>query len=170
MILGNPFPDYTFGFTNTFGYKNFELEVFLEGSQGNEIISNDVIRTYYPGSHYRNRLSEPLLNRWTPDNPTNKYPSFTTTNYGGSIINSKTVLDASYIRLSNIQLSYNIPLENVEFIRSANVNFSIQNVFTWTDYPAYNPEANALGNNNIQIDWGTYPLGRLYSLGINLAF
>jgi len=170
VILGNPFPDYTFGITNTFGYGNFELEIFIEGSQGNELISNDVIRTYYPGSWYRNRLAEPLLNRWTPENPTNEYPSFLTSSYGGSIINSKTVLDASYIRLSNLQLSYNIPLEKVDFISNANINLSIQNMFTWTDYPAYNPEANALGNNNIQIDWGTYPLGRLYSLGVNLTF
>src|SRR5690606_2366325 len=78
VLLGDGFPDLTFSLGNDLTWKNFNLNIFLEGVSGVEMLNNNLVDTYFPIQLRRNKLAEPYLNRWTPENPSNKYPSFVT--------------------------------------------------------------------------------------------
>ena len=81
-----------------------------------------------------------------------------------------TIQDASYIRLKSVQLSYDIPMELSESIKSAQVYIVGQNLITISDYEGYNPESNSGGLSVEQIDYNGYPLARTIQLGLNVSF
>ncbi len=171
VILGNTFPDYTWGWTNTFTYKGFSISAFLQGVQGISLLNNNLVDTYFPINFRRNKFAEPYLNRWTPSNPTNEYPSFVNpTAQGQRVVNSRTVTDASYIRLQSLRIGYNIPLKGNGFISNLNVYVNGNNLFTITDYIGADPGANATGNSVLRIDYNTYPFVRTYIFGVNVTF
>lgn len=76
VILGNSFPNYTFSIGNTLSYKNFSLNFFIQGVQGVSMLNVTLINNYFPIQLRRNKLAKLYLNRWTPENPSHKYPSF----------------------------------------------------------------------------------------------
>lgn len=173
VALGDSFHDFTWGITNTVKYKGLSLTIFVDAAHGGKLLNQNLVNTYYPITFRNNRLAEPYLNRWTEDNPTNEYASFVRPNIGdGYQVNSRTVEDASYIRLQSIRLSYNVPLDKVgiDFIRSINVFVTGQNLKTWTDYSGVDPAANSFGNNNIPMDFNAYPFSKTYSAGFNIGF
>lgn len=173
VVLGKPFPDVTFGFTNSLRYKGFTLSVFVQGVLGIQTLDANVIETLYPTNEYRNRISKYYLNRWTENNPTNKYPSgVNSSNYGGQYaINSLTVVDASFVRIKNINLSYNIPMKKNKFIQSAMVYGAVDNLYTFTNYDGFDPDASASGNNKVsKVNYNSYPLARTVRLGVNITF
>ena len=169
-IIGNPFPDFTFGIQNSFSYKGFQLDFFIQGQQGADLLNINVIESMYPANFRRNRLSEQVLDRWTPQNTDTRWPSGVNPfAYGGGKVNSLVLQDASYIRLRNVQLSYNIPLGNINFLRSLRVYVTGQNLLTITDYTGFDPEANAFGASNLRIDYSSYPLARTLLFGVNIG-
>lgn len=172
VILGNSFPDYTISIGNTFNYKNFNVYVFLEGVQGVDMLNNNLVDQYFPVQFRRNKLAEPYLNRWTPENPSNKFPSFVNPlAQGAKGVNSLTVEDASYLRLKTVRLGYNIPTSVLgNALRSANIYVTGENLITWTGYSGIDPAVNANGNANARIDYNTYPLPRTFMAGIELGF
>ena len=124
----------------------------------------------YPANFRRNRLAEQVLDRWTPQNPDAAWPSGVNPfAYGGGKVNSLVLQDASYLRLRNVRLNYNLPLDNVSFIRSANIYITGQNLFTITDYTGFDPEANSFGRSNVRIDYSSYPLARTWMVGVNVG-
>lgn len=170
VILGKSLPDFIFGLTNNFTYKGLSLAVFIEGSQGASLLSNDMIDSYFPVSFRRNKLAIPYLNRWTPDNPTNDYPSFVNpTVQGQRIVNSRTVQDASYVRIQSLRLGYNLPLKSK---RISNVNLYVvgQNLHTFTKYIGVDPAINAIGNDVLRIDYSSFPFTRTFMGGLSLQF
>ncbi len=171
-IIGDPFPDFTYGISNDFSYGNFNLSVFFQGVHGVEILNSNMVRTYHPISPRRNRYAEPMLNRWTPDNPSEVYPSGANMGIyatGGANVHTMNVEDASFLRLRNVRLSYNIPTTNISFLRSAAVYLSGQNLITFTRYSGFDPEVNSYGNSNVVIDYNSYPFPRIFMLGVNLG-
>lgn len=171
VIIGKVFPDFTWGWTNNFSYKNLNLSIFIDGVQGISLLNNNLVDTYFPINFRRNKVAEPYLNRWTPSNPTNEYPSFVNpTAQGQRVVNTKTVEDASYIRLQSVRLSYNIPVGGLSFIRALNVYVTGQNLLTITDYSGVDPAASATGNDILRIDYNTYPFARTYMFGVNVQF
>ncbi|UOY08059.1 TonB-dependent receptor [Muricauda sp. SCSIO 64092] len=169
VVIGKPFPDYTWGWTNTIRYKGLTLSAFLEGVEGINTLNNNLVDTYFPINFRRNKLAEPYLNRWTPNNTTNEFPSFVSPQ-GGTEVNSRTVEDASYIRLQSLQLSYEVPIQNLNIFNRLTVYVTGQNLFTITDYSGVDPVANASGSNNLRIDYNAYPFARTYLLGFNVEF
>ncbi len=170
MILGKPLPDFTYGMANTFSYKNLSLMVYLEGSKGGSILNSMLVDSYFPISFRRNKVAEPYLNRWTPSNPTNEYPSFVNpTSQGQRQVNSRTVETADYLRLQSARLSYNLPVK-VAFFNSLNVYVVGQNLFTITKYSGVDPAVNSIGGDVLKIDFAAYPFTRSYLMGINLEF
>jgi TonB-linked SusC/RagA family outer membrane protein len=170
-IIGKSMPDFYYGFNTGLTYKVVSLNVLLEGSNGAKLLNSSLVDAYYPIDLRRNKLAEPYLNRWTPDNPTNEYPSFVTGDVQGSRqVNTKTVEDASYLRLQSIQLSVRVPIPKNKFINSLTVFANGQNLHTWTNYTGSDPAANAVGDNILKVDYNSYPLSRTYSLGLNLQF
>ncbi|GAA4780998.1 TonB-dependent receptor [Olivibacter ginsenosidimutans] len=169
VLLGSSFPSFMWSFTNTFSYKNFGLYVFIEGVNGAKMLNNNLVDTYFPANLKRNRLAEPLLNRWTPENPSSIYPSFVNPNgQGQKTVNSYTVEDASYIRLNTIRLSYQLPLKT-STIKALSLYVSGQNLVTITDYTGYDPALNPNGSANFRIDWNAYPSARTFLIGVNLG-
>jgi len=176
VILGDPFPDFTMGFNNSFSYKNFSLDLFLQWVQGIETLDANVTESLYPTNEYRNRIAEYLENRWTPDNPTNKYPSgVNPTAYGGdNIINSLTVTDASFLRLKTVTLGYNFPIRDRKVIQNANVYLAGDNLFTLTSFKGFDPDANASATNDTdnvaKVNYNSYPLSRTFRFGLSVTF
>ncbi|APS40584.1 SusC/RagA family TonB-linked outer membrane protein [Salegentibacter sp. T436] len=172
-VIGNSIPDLTWGLTNNFRFFDFTLDIVMQGVEGVERLNGNLINTLSPNNFRRNRIAEPLLNRWTPDNPTNAYPSFVNpTSQGGAnaLINTRTVEDASYFRLQSVRLGYELPMENFEFLNRCSLYVTGQNLLTVTDYSGVDPAANASGSNTIALDFNAYPVPRTYLLGINVEF
>jgi len=170
VIVGKSFPDVMGSFTSNFGYRNFQLYVFLEGVKGASMLNNNMVDTYFPANLKRNRLAEPLLNRWTEANPSNVYPSFVTPNaQGQKTVNTYTVEDASYLRLNTIRLSYAIPLKKGP-VKAATVHLSGQNIWTLTNYTGYDPALNPYGGANFRIDWNAYPSAKTFLAGVTIDF
>lgn len=172
-ILGKPFPDVTFGLTNTLRWKGFTLSVFLQGVFGISMLDINVMESFYPTNEYRNRIAKYYRHRWTADNPSNEYPSgVNSTDYGGQFcVNSKTVVDASFLRVKNISLSYDIPLRSHRIFQGLQAYAAIDNLVTFTSYDGYDPDASATGANAVsKVAYNSYPLARTVRLGVNLTF
>ncbi|WP_300435548.1 TonB-dependent receptor [Christiangramia sp.] len=167
VILGDPFADFTFGLSNNFEYKGFNLSVFLQGSMGNDLLNFTRVDSENPFSDLRNRQSY-VLDRWTPDNPTDRNPSFINQDVSRAI-NDRVVEDASYLRLQNLSLNYTFPNLKVRAIKNLSISATGQNLFTITDYSGFNPDVNTLGTSNLRIDYNSYPLARIYTFGIKIG-
>ena len=170
-IIGNPFPDFTYGIQNSFSYKSWTLDLFIQGQQGADLLNINLIESLYPANFRRNRMAEQIVDRWTPDNPDARWPSSVNPNaYGAGKVNTLTMQDASYIRLKNVQLSYMVPVDNIDFLASVRVYLAGQNLFTLTDYVGFDPEANSFGRSNVRVDYSSYPLARTFLLGFSASF
>lgn len=170
VVLGDSFPDFQWSFGNTFSYKGIELYVFFEGVQGVKMLNGNLIDCYFPISFRRNKFSEPYLNRWTPDNPTNEYPSFVSPlKDGRKVVNSRTLSDASYVRLKTIRLSYTLP-KLIKEIQSLQLYVTAENLFTITDYVGLDPAINPNNNTNFRMDFNAYPSAKTFIFGIKLDF
>jgi len=167
-VLGDPFPDFSFGINNSFNYKGFALDIFVEGKLGLELANFTNIDSENPIDNLRNRQRY-VLDRWTPENPSNNTPSFVNPSPTFDF-NSRIVEDASFVQIKNIKLGYSFPNLKKKNISSLLVYVSGQNVAMFTGYKGYNPNVSALGASNIRIDYNAYPLASIYSLGINIKF
>ena len=170
VVLGNSIPDFQWSFGNTINYKNFELFVFWEGVQGVDMLNGNLIDNYFPINLRRNKFAEPYLNRWTPENPTNKYPSFSDPlKFGRRVVNSQTLLDASYARLKTVRFSYTLPKISSS-IHSAQVYLTAENLLTITNYIGLDPAINPNDNPNFRMDFNAYPTARTFILGVKVDF
>ncbi|UCS94040.1 TonB-dependent receptor [Echinicola marina] len=172
-VIGSPFPDFSLGLRNNFQYGRLNLDVFFAGDFGQSLLNQNLLNSLYPIDPGRNRMAEPLLNRWTPQNPSNKWPSgVNPTSYGGSTVNSLSVEDATFIRLRNLRLSYDFNVANHKFLRGVNFYLQGSNLLLITDYMGFDPEVNSLNNgaNSARADYNAYPNARTYSVGCRLSF
>lgn len=170
VVLGSPYPDFTAGLNNSITYGKIDFSFFLEGVYGSEIFNFNSIESENPIDFIRNRQSY-VLNRWTPGNPTNDNPSFIAPRVAyGSLANSRAVEDASFLRLKNVRLGYNMGAVNNRIIKSAAVYVTAQNLRTWTNYRGYNPDVASFGDSNVRVDYNSYPLAKIYTLGLNIGF
>jgi TonB-dependent starch-binding outer membrane protein SusC len=166
IIAGDPNPDFIFGFTSNFSYKNFDLGIFISGSQGNDIYNLSRYSLENPLGQ-RNMLAG-VANRWSPTNPNNEYVSGF---QGGRIpITDRFVEDGSFIRCKNITLGYKLP--KIKGIYSARIYVSANNLFTITNYSGYDPEVNSFGNSNanLGVDNLVYPNSRTILGGVQITF
>ncbi|GAA4803746.1 TonB-dependent receptor [Olivibacter ginsenosidimutans] len=170
-IIGNANPSSFGGWNNTFSYKGFDLNVFIQGVFGNEILNYGTFdQLNMTGG---NNLSKRALDRWTPENPSNTIPRANASG-GSRILSSFQVEDGSYIRFKTITLGYTLPgnLLRGWSVSQLRIYVSGQNLFTLTDYTGYDPEVNRFGNSSISqgIDYGVYPSAKTFLFGLNLKF
>jgi TonB-linked SusC/RagA family outer membrane protein len=170
VVLGSAQPKFTFGFTNTFSWKGFDLSILLQGSYGNKLYN--ALRSQLEITTTVDNVSGELRNRWTETNPSNEYPR--ATNTPNAVVSDRLVEDASYIRLKNISLGYVLPKNllkqaGVEKIR---LFASGQNLLTLTGYSGYDPEANTYEQNSLYqgVDFGVYPASKGWTAGIEISF
>src|SRR5690625_2198533 len=137
------------------------------------MLNDYLVETYFPrvNSPRANRLATPFLNRWTPDNPTNEYPSFLNLNsQQGQSINSRIVVDASYLKLQTARITFNVPerlLSNV--LRSAQVYVSGQNLWTLTDYDGFYQALYTGGNSFFRVDIYGFTSARIFNVVVNVS-
>lgn len=170
-IIGNPNPKFTFGFTNSFRYKNFDLSIFLAGVYGSSIFNYSRIQTEAMYSIYQNQLSS-VLDRYTETNINGSLPRYNQWNNNNLYISDRFIEDGSYLRIQNVSLGYNLPkrwLDNVK-ISNLRLYFTVQNLHTFTNYSGYDPELGSFNGSvlNMNIDYGHYPNPRTYTFGLNL--
>jgi TonB-linked SusC/RagA family outer membrane protein len=173
VVLGDPFPDFSYGFSNKFEFKNIYMDVFILGVSGISTLDANVTESLYPTNDFRNSISEYYLDRWTPENPSNEFPlGVNPSLYGGArLINSLTVRDASFLRLRNVTLGYNLPKSLTKSLSAASIYIAAENLFTITDFEGYDPDASASGSNSVtKVNYNSYPLAKTIRVGINVQF
>ena len=173
-IIGDPNPDFIWGWNNEFKFKNFDLNIFFQGSQGNDILSYTLMELNLLNSI--NNATTVALDRWTPTNTNTDVPKATTGRTRR--VSSRWIYDGSFARLKNISLGYTLPqavLDRLN-INKFRVYVSAQNILTFTNYEGYDPEVNyrstggTNGNRNLGLDYGSYPNAKSYTVGFNIGF
>ncbi len=174
-VIGNPWPDFVYGMTNTFFYKNLDFKIFFQGVQGNEIYSTT--QRFIQNIWGTINSTKAVLERWhSPENPGNGIiPKASMYESGQNDQNSdRFIQDGSYLRIRNVTLGYSFPENLLNRLKLSNARLyaSVQNLYTFTGYEGYNPEINTQGGDPLRpgTDNLGYPVPRIYSLGINLSF
>ncbi|GAA3951531.1 TonB-dependent receptor [Pedobacter ginsengiterrae] len=175
-VIGNSQPDFTFGLTNTFGYKNFDLNVLVVGTVGGQIMKTG--NEFLTNTDGVFNVDRKVLDRYrSPSNPGN---GFAPTTVGGRTlyreVSSLWIEDAGFVRIQNISLGYNFNqkfISSSRFIKGLRLYASVQNLYTFTNYSGANPEAGT--NDGFSAltpgrDFTAYPLPRIVTAGINMTF
>jgi hypothetical protein len=173
-VIGDPTPDFTYGLTNTFTWRGFELTGLLQGVHGGKILNVNRIRT--ESSPRVNILADRWYDAWTPTNTNAKYPRIgeNPNQVGPNSFTDNLLEDASYLRLRTLTVSWLVP---ERFAARANVNgariyVTGSNLITWSGYSGFDPDVSAqsVGNTNRGIDIGAYPLARTFTTGLSFNF
>ncbi len=180
VIIGNPYPDFFYGFNTNLSYKNFEFNLFLEGVYGNEIFNatnGTHLNSFQRGN---NQFTDIIGNYWTQENPNPnaKYPRISSLT--GIDISDRFIEDGSYLRVKSVRLAYNFPLEQwgLNVFDYAQVFVSGTNLLTFTKYTGLDPEMNTRGTDSQSIgsrlqmghDQSGYPNAKNYTVGLRLSF
>ncbi len=164
--IGNGMPDWTFGLNFSAGWKGLDFYMLWQGTYGNDIL--DVTRRMDVSE---SNMPAYLLNRWTGEGTSNKYPRIVRGDNVNWQMSDLYVQDGSYLRLKNIQLGYTLPQKwtKLALIQSLRVYVAAENLLTLTSYRGYDPEISS-GGTSLGVDYGVYPQPRTLLCGINLKF
>ncbi|MCQ2257474.1 MAG: TonB-dependent receptor [Bacteroidaceae bacterium] len=198
--IGSPLPKCTFGWTNTFRYKNFDLSIFINGSIGNKVMNYTSVSLTSMTSTWTNQIKEQIADRaqlaaidptkvyeagnyWYNDitnvrvtNPNTKTPRVAIGNTYNQNYSDRYIEDGSYVRLKNISLGYTFPKEMIKKLSLSNLRVyaNIQNLYTLTNYKGYDPEVGASTTDAngyvFGLDNGRYPSPTTFSFGLNVSF
>lgn len=188
-VIGNPNPSFTFGFTNTFSYKGWELGIVLNGSYGGKILNYTRVKTQGMTSIWDNqhtRVNDRVQYGYYDGDPTNQdvsnlyvlnnvkktLPRWSTTDVNrNNRMSDRWLESASFLRIANLSLSYSFPKKWMEKIHFTSIKLycNIQNVWVFTSYSGFDPEIGAYNQQagKLNIDTGRYPSPRVYTFGIN---
>lgn len=151
-IIGDPNPDFTASLALNLSWKKFDVSVFLNG-----VFGQDVWNTKAFGEPSNSPL------RWTPDNPTNKYPSLRD---GRQVkISDWWIEDGSFLRVQNLNIGYTFDLPKKSFLSKARIYMNASNLYTFTKFKGYDPEVGLDG-----VYSGGYPRLRKWTFGLDLTF
>jgi TonB-linked SusC/RagA family outer membrane protein len=169
-IIGNTNPNFTFGFTNSFSYKNFSLSIFFQGVQGGSIVNTNLFKIRM--NQLGNAPQWAYDTRWTEESKENaKWPRADASQLRVMLFSDRYLEDASYLRLKAINLGYTFrsPFKSVE---SINVYGSVGNLLTFSKYSWYDPDVNSFGADASRrgVDMNSYPNNRTFTLGVKAAF
>lgn len=176
-LLGNAQPDFTYGMTNNVTYKNFDLTVFLQGSQGNKIYNG--VRVELEGLKDSRNQSTAVLNRWKQPGDITDIPGINLASDDNTAISTRFLENGSYLRFKTITLAYRFDekLLNKIGIGEASLYVSGQNLITITKYQGFDPEVNTYGTSGntdqqnvaLGVDYGAYPQAKMILFGLNMT-
>jgi len=170
-IIGDPNPDFTYGFSTRLSWKSLTLSMQFNGVQGRDVLNTNNRYVNTPGRQSNNITKKAYNNMWTTTNASNLYPSslFEIGNY----VMDRYVEDGSYLRCSDITLNWIVPSKWVKSLglRSMSAYLSVKNAFIITDYSGYDPEVNSFAFDGLRqgVDMSSYPTPRQFVLGINVG-
>jgi TonB-linked SusC/RagA family outer membrane protein len=166
-FIGNPNPDFTYGVNNTLSWQGFDLNVFVQGSQGNQIYNQN--RYLLESALYGNSSgSARVLDRWTGAGTSNDVPRAVAGDPNNNLrVSSYYLEDGSYLRIKTLTLGYTLPKGIMDRIsaKQLRVYVSGQNLLTLTKYTGFDPEVGSRG-----VDLGVYPQPRVFLAGLNIGF
>lgn len=172
--IGEGIAPYQLGWGNNFQIGDFDFSFFFDGSFGNSLLN--MTRFYLED---QNRTVDAYAHRWSLKNPSttigrDNYTTASTYQYG-SYVNSNFVEKAGFVRLSNIELGYNLPCKKLgidKVIRAARVYVGGQRLFTFTKYSGFDPETSSYGNGDAcqGLDFSSYPSYRTVNFGAKVTF
>ena len=173
-FIGDPNPDFLFGFTNNFKYSNFDLSISMTGSYGGKVV-NALKHQYLGNLDGAFNILAAAKDRWrSPEQPgSGDYPrTMTGTTAEHRKVNTSWIESNSHLAVKNITLGYTLPLPQNRYCSKLRVYASIQNVCFISKYDGANPEVslNGLNGTGIGVDENSYPVPRVYSLGLNVTF
>tara|TARA_R110000868_G_scaffold178979_1_gene418905 strand:+ start:10101 stop:13310 length:3210 start_codon:yes stop_codon:yes gene_type:complete len=171
--IGNPNPDFTYGFTNTFKYHNLELSIFIQGTQGNNLMNitrlSGTLNSYL-GTNYLTDAAD----FYSASNVDAALPRPSDYSNINNAISSRLVEDGSYVRIQNVTLGYSVPKDIISTMKLSKLRVYVsgQNLFTFTNYSGYDPEVGSFNQDALLtgIDSGRYPTPRVISVGFNVEF
>jgi len=173
-FIGNPNPDFVYGFNLNFKLKGFTADFLFNGVYGNDIANGNLIKLNNAEGLGTNISPNAYNNAWRPDAQSNLHPrlGYDVISNQAIGISDRIIEDGSYLRLNNVTVSYDIPLENSSLMERLNVYVAGQNLFTWTDYSGYNPEVSSFLYNGLinGVDWNGAPNAKTILLGLNINF
>lgn len=179
--VGSPIPPLVYGLTANLQWRNIDFSAFIQGVSGNKVyyqVATD-IEGFYRAFNVTQRVVD---DHWTGEGTSNTQPRVSWRGSSNNKLPSTRFLeDGSFTRLKNIQVGYSLPAKMLQKwqMAGARIYVSGQNLFTFTKYPGMDPEQQSSDNLNneqfrgdvaVGIDWGTYPISKLYSVGVNVNF
>lgn len=165
-FIGDPTPNWTFGFTVNLEWNNFDALIFGQGVAGNKVFQG-LRRLDINNANYSTRA----LGRWTGEGSSNDFPRLTDADANNNFTNPSEFYleDGSYFRLKTVQIGYSLPrtLSNRIGLQKIRLYAMAENLMTFTKYTGFDPE---IGGGIMSIDRGIYPQARSYMFGLNVAF
>lgn len=170
-MIGSPWPDFVYGLTLSASWKGFDASVFLQGSQGNDIL-NMTLYDFDSGTAYMNALDGILERAWNGEGSTDRYHRISASQGQNQLVSDYYIEDGSFLRVKNLQIGYNFcnNLIRSSWISNLRVYVSAQNLLTLTKYSGLDPEIGSSSAILNGIDQGYYPQARTLTLGVNLKF
>jgi len=172
-FIGSPHPDFTLNVSNSFNYKGFDLNIFVQSVYGNEILN--LIRRDTEGMVNSSNQTSAVVDRYTTLEPSTTVPRAIGTDPNDNRrISDRFIEDGSFIRLKNITLGYNFSRAMSKRLKmqSLRAYVSTQNLKTWTNYSGYDPEIGSFNQNPLinGVENGRYPISRSITVGLNASF
>jgi TonB-dependent starch-binding outer membrane protein SusC len=168
--IGSPLPNLIYGANAELGWKGFEINLFLQGTQGNDIYNNTTRSDF----NFVNRHAS-ALSRWTGPGTSNSEPRVSLNDPNQNVrISDRYIQDGSYLRLKSLQIAYYLPKKWISKVGSSKLKVYItgQNLLTFTKYTGLDPEIGQIGDNGLElgIDRGFYPQARTVIGGVSVTF
>lgn len=168
-IIGNPLPKFTYGFNTAISYRRFTLSASFSGAYKFDIFNMNNIQDYNT-DHDKNVRREAVVNAWSETNPSNEWPAIGVDDY---LFSDRYVEDGSYLRLSDLAISYNVPIsKKSKVLHGLNLSLSAGNLFVWTNYSGYSPFSNSFGSNvkRMGVDLNSSPYPKSISFDAKFTF
>lgn len=171
-MIGSPWPDFVYGITLGAAWKGFDFNLFIQGSQGNDVM-NMTLLDFESGTGYMNARSDYLSRAWSGEGSTDRYHRISARQEGNLLVSDYFLEDGSYARIKNVQFGYdfcNRVIKKNKIISQCRLYLSAQNLFTFTNYSGLDPEIGSSNATVNGIDSGFYPQARVWTVGLNLKF
>lgn len=178
VMLGSPIPTMTYGMTNQFSYKNFDLSILLTAQTGGKIFGVLGRAIDRPGMNPNSNMMDVWMNSWwSEEDQGDGHTPYILSSTTGGTVDSRWLWSSDYLRIKNLTFGYKLPF-NPGYISFARIYCSIENLWKWDNYyNGYSPEAANTASNSVPggqsalgLDYGSYPLSRIVTFGLNINF
>jgi hypothetical protein len=174
-IIGDPNPDFIYGFSTSLTWKRLTFDMKFVGSYGNDIYNVNALAEDHVYTVKQNHSRKSVNNAWTKENPNDFYPALDQSSYNDrTVISDRYVEDGSYLRISDVSLSYSfyVNKNKNKIFKGLSAGLRVGNPYVWTRYSGWDPDVSSYGSTTTKmgVDAGSYPRSRTYSIDLKFTF
>jgi hypothetical protein len=171
VILGSPIPTMTYGMTNKFSYKNFDLSILLTAQTGGKIFGVMGRAIDRPSMNPNSNMMDVWQNAWwSEEEQGDGHTPYIFSATTGGTVDSRWLWSSNYLRIKNLTIGYKLPI-NPKHISYVRLYCSVENLWKWDKYyNGYSPESANTASTSLGLDYGSYPLSRIVTFGLNINF